>query len=206
MEFEKKMASAVGAAAILLIAVAPAAFAKGKLQGSTSFTVGCLTSDSALQSAEGITDPTVAPANVTISPADLWPPNHKFKDEAISMSLTDAVSAPVDVSLTVNDITDDQVSEDNPGGSGCGASTAKQGADWIPTDFSTLTNSGSLEAVTDTVSISGVELRSERCAKLGTRTYEVSVTCCDATNSVCDSTPEVLDVTVKKSQGHHGKL
>ena len=62
------------------------------------------------------------------------------------------------------------------------------------------------------VTIGGVELRAERCAKLGTRTYELAVTCCDSTNAVCDTVGTVngvalgalpiLDVTTPK---HNGK-
>jgi hypothetical protein len=180
----------------------PAA-AKGKPKPKTSnFSVGCLSEDAVLQSAEGI-PPTQDPAAVTISPSLLWPPNHKFRTTPISMSLAADSASPVDVTLTVNDITDDQVADDDAGGAGCGPVTSKQGADWSPTDFSTLTASGTLQNTHDAVSISGVQLRAERCVKDGTRTYEVSVTCCDITNAVCDSTPEVLDVIVPKNKGHH---
>jgi hypothetical protein len=54
-----------------------------------------------------------------------------------------------------------------------------------------------------------VEIRSERCAKLGTRTYTITVQCCDTTNAVCDTVNGItldslpaLDVTVAKSQKH----
>jgi len=42
----------------------------------------------------------------------------------------------------------------------------------------------------------------KRFAKDGTRTSEVTVTCCDTTNSVCDDTPEVLDVAGHKPVDH----
>jgi hypothetical protein len=176
------------------------ASAKPKPKNSGGFSVGCLLNDSTLQGEEGLSssDP---PAVVTISPARLWPPNHKLKNMLISMSPAANSSSVVDVSLTITNITDDQISDDDAGDAGCGPATSLQGADWSPTDFSSLTASGSVQNTTDAVSIPGVQLRGERCAMDGTRTYAVSVTCCDITNgNVCDSTPGVLDVTVPKSR------
>jgi len=208
MSIRIQICRALCGAALLAIASASGALAKD----SGSFTVGCLTQDTALQTSEGLASGAAA-ANVTITPAKLWPPNHKFRTEGISMSLAADSSSPVDVSITVNDITDDQVSTDDAGDSGCGAPTSKQGPDWSPTDFSGLTATGSLQHTSDTpVAIGGVELRAERCAKLGTRTYELTVTCCDSTNAVCDTVGTVngvalgalpiLDVTTPK---HNGK-
>jgi len=188
--------------AILMISLAVPVSAKSKDSGS--FSTGCLLTDTTLQTDEGLSS-SQAPAIVTISPAVLWPPNHKFRNMALTMSLAADSSNAVGVSLAVNDITDDQVTDDDAGDAGCGRPTSLQGADWNPTDFSSVTVSGSLQHTSDAVSISGVQLRGERCAKDGTRTYEVSVTCCDTTNSVCDGTPEVLDVTVPKNKRHRGK-
>jgi hypothetical protein len=198
---------ALSGAALLAIASASGAMAKD----SGSFTIGCLTQDTALQTSEGLASGAAA-ANVTITPAKLWPPNHKFRTEGISMSLAADSSSLVDVSVTVKDITDDQVSTDDSGNSGCGAPTSEQGPDWSPTDFSSLTASGSLQHINDTpVAIDGVKLRAERSAKLGTRTYELAVTCCDSTNAVCDTVGTVngvalsalptLDVTTPKHKG-----
>ncbi len=209
MKFEKLMASAVGAAAMIVIATAPAALAKGKQ--TQSFSVGCLTQDTVLQASEGLTAGTAA-ATVTISPASLWPPNHKLGNEAISMTLPAAAGSAVDVSLQVTDITDDQLAADNGNGEGCGKPTSKQGADWAPTSFPGVAATGTLELTTDSLALDGVQLRSERCAKLGTRTYTVTVECCDTTNAVCDTVGTVngitldslptLDVTVAKSKKH----
>src|SRR5215472_12450649 len=127
------MAGAAGAAAMMVVAVAPAAFAKGNHQ-TQSFSIGCLTQDTALQTSEGLTAGTAA-ATVSISPASLWPPNHKLKNEGIVMTLPAAAAAAVDLSLQITDITDDQVTAENSGGEGCGQPTAKQGADWAPTTF-----------------------------------------------------------------------
>jgi hypothetical protein len=123
----------------------------------------------------------------------------------------DAASA-VDVSLQVTDITDDQLAADNGTGDGCGKPTSTQGADWAPTTFPGPLATGSLEITSDSLALDGVEIRSERCAKLGTRTYTITVQCCDTTNSVCDTVGTVngitldslpaLDVTVAKSQKH----
>jgi hypothetical protein len=206
MKLERLMASAVSAAAIIVIATAPAALAKGKGGKSTSFSVGCLTQDTVLQTAEGLSAGAAA-ANVTITPADLWPPNHKLESEDITMSLAADVPGAVDVSLQVTDITDDQLEAGK--GDGCGKPTSKQGADWAPTTFPGPLATGSLEVTTDSLALDGVEIRSERCAKLGTRTYTITVQCCDTTNAVCDTVNGItldslpaLDVTVAKSQKH----
>lgn len=206
MSIRIQVCRTLSGAALLAIVSASGALAKD----SGSFTVGCLTQDTALQTSEGLASGAAA-ANVTIAPARLWPPNHKFRTEGISMSLAADSQSSVDVSVKVNNITDDQVSADDGSHSGCGAPTDRQGADWSPTDFSGLTATGSLQHISDTpVAISGVELRAERCAKLGTRTYELAVTCCDVTNSVCDTVGTVngvelsalplLDVTTPKSK------
>jgi hypothetical protein len=173
------------------------------------FSVGWLTQDTVLQTSEGLSAGTAA-ANVTITPADLWPPNHKLESEDITMSLAADVPSAVDVSLQVTDITDDQL--DAGKGDGCGKPISKQGADWAPTTFPGPLATGSREVTTDSLALDGVEIRSERCAKLGTRTYTITVQCCDTTNAVCDTVGTVngitldslpaLDVTVAKSQKH----
>jgi hypothetical protein len=198
---------------MIVIAFAPAALAKGKGNKVPSFSVGCLTQDTVLQTSENLTAGTAA-ATVSITPASLWPPNHKLTSEDITMMLKTDVASAVDVSLQVTDITDDQLTGDNGKGDGCGQPTSKQGADWSPTvfPFPSPAASGALRDTTDSLALDGVEIRSERCAKLGTRTYTVTVECCDTTNSVCDtvgtvngialdSLPE-LDVTVAKSSKH----
>jgi hypothetical protein len=210
MAIGKLMAKAASGVAIILIAAAPAALAKSKDTGS--FSVGCLTQDTILQASEGLAAGTAA-ATVTIAPASLWPPNHKMLTEGITMTLPDAASSAVDVSLQVTDITDDQVATDNGKGGGCGKPTSKQGEDWSPTVFPGAVATGTLELTTDSLALDGVELRSERCAKPGTRTYWVTVECCDTTNLVCDTVGMVngitldalpiLDVTVPKSKKGH---
>lgn len=197
---------ALGGAALAVLAAAPMALAAD----TGTFTLSCLANDSALQTSEGITDATVAPAHVSVSPASLWPPNHKMRDLTVSMGLTQDSSSSVNVTLTINSITDDQVTADDPGGSGCGRSTAKQGEDWAPTDFSSspVQASGSLKLASDppvAFAPGTIQARGERCGKVGTRTYSIDVTCCDTTNNVCDSSPETLEVTVPKSHKHLGK-
>ena len=130
MAIGKLMAKAASGVAIILIAAAPAALAKSKDTGS--FSVGCLTQDTILQASEGLAAGTAA-ATVTIAPASLWPANHKLRTENITMTLPDAASSAVDVSLQVTDITDDQLAAESGKGGGCGQPTSKQGADWSPT-------------------------------------------------------------------------
>jgi hypothetical protein len=205
MNLRTLIGGALGGAALAVLAAAPTVLAKD----SGSFSVDCLTSDSSLQHAEG--DITTAPAQVMVSPANLWPPNHKMRNMNLSMSLTNNLTDPnasVPVSLTVSEITDDQVADDDAGGHGCGRPSDKQGPDWAPADINSnpLAASGDLSDSSPSLALSGVQLRGERCAKDGVRVYTIAVTCCDNTNAqnpVCDSSPELLQVTVPKSRGHH---
>jgi len=205
MSLRNLMSAALGGAAIAMLAAAPGALAKD----TGSVVMSCLTNDTALQDAEGV-DHTTDPAQVTVSPARIWPPNHKMRNLGASMGLTNNLTdtnSHVDVTLTITDITDDQAADDDAGGHGCGKPTSKQGPDWSPTDFSNnaVQVGGPLTSTSDSVGFNAGDLkvRGERCAKDGIRTYEVSVVCCDTTNSVCDADPEVIDVTVPKNRGHH---
>jgi hypothetical protein len=241
MKFHSSLMTAVAGAALFAIAVAPPAFAK-KVKSSGSFSVGCLTSDTALQDALGITDSS-APVNVTVSPGSLWPPNHKMHAESFTVNLTnlftDSTNYPegADILVWISNITDDQLDLDGPGGHSCGKKTAKQGPDWSPavdsgtttsyltgstTDPLTDTTPAALNIVDESSASAEVDLRRERCAREGTRTYTITVVCCDLDSGVCDdpsyqgiapsSAPsaaptasEDLNVQVLKSRKHHGK-
>ena len=198
----------VGGAALLAITAAPTVWAKD----SGSYSVQCLSNDTALQQSEGITTPsTVGPVTVTIAPASLWPPNHKLRVEHVSASLTqpfnpNPAASPynngANVTVWLTDITDDQIAVDDAGGHGCGAPTAKQGPDWLPavvmsdptsydTASATLTDTTpvALQFSDQTPSSVDVKVRGERCPRDGARTYVLSVVCCDTTTSgsaVCD--------------------
>ena len=167
-----------------------------KIKDSGTYSVKCLESDSNIQGA----------ATISITPANMWPPNHKLRDMTISMNLNNDSMTSDNYSFSIESITDDQVVNDDAGGHGCGAKTKKQGADWLPlnTEQNPFTVSGNLMSKTDTIANDpgSVQLRAERCARDGTRTYTLSVSCCDNRNSmtpICDPTPEVLRVTVPKS-------
>ncbi len=98
MKFEKLITSAAGAAAIIVIATAPAALAKGKPKGSPNqFSVGC------------------GDGTIVVTPEILWPPNHKLK--TIGITYVETVSDADTISLTINSITDDQIAKD-PGTAG----------------------------------------------------------------------------------------
>jgi hypothetical protein len=196
-DFMSRIWSGTILAATLLAVVASSPKPALAKKAVTSFTVDCLANDAALMASEGVS---TAPVAVTITPATLKPPNHKFKNETITMSLTNNSTTPVDLAIAITDITDDQLVEDDTKGEGCGPPSTKQGPDWQPIDFTALTASGTLQNTTDTpLAISGVKLRAERCTKVGTRTYSLAVTCTDTTNSVTDATP-VLLVTVPKGK------
>lgn len=171
-----------------------------KNKDSGTFSTTCLDSDTNLSNG----------ATIAISPATLWPPKHKMAPVIVSMKLNADASSSVPVSFSITSITDDQVADDDAGGHGCGQKTSKQGADWSPVGLDAqnpLTVSGSLQMSSDAISTDpgAVELRRERCAKDGSRVYELEVTCCDNTNAqspVCDSAPEVLEVTVPHDRRH----
>src|SRR5712692_6346737 len=118
---------------------------------------------------------------VTYSPTILWPPNHKLRTIDITGHDTDTEK---NLTITVTDIESDQT-EDH--GEGCGQPDPKQGA-----DSSGVGNSGG--PATDPAT--SVELRAERCAKLGARTYTITVSCTEEGES---STAHLV-VTVPKRQ------
>ena len=199
----------VSGAALLAIAAAPTVWAKD----SGSYAVQCLSNDTALQQAEGISGPS-GPVTVTIQPASLWPPNHKMRTEQVTANLTSPFNSTppaspyadgANITVWLTDITDNQVTDDNLGGHGCGAPTAKQGPDWLPavtmsdptsydTASATLTDTNPVpldfsDQGTSPEPVS-VKVRGERCSRGGVRTYVLSIVCCDTTggsgNAVCD--------------------
>jgi hypothetical protein len=160
-----------------------------------------------------------------------------MRTESVSANLTGTLaSGSVDLLVWFTNITDTQTDLDGPGGKSCGQKTTKQGLDWSPivTDTDTTTFlTGSATGLTDTTPVSldisdessnsqSLQLRGERCAREGQRSYTVEIVCCDTTNGVCDdasyvgvsptaaptaapAASEDLTVTVPKSQKHHGK-
>jgi hypothetical protein len=210
MSIRKGICRVLSGAALIVIAAAPSAMAKNKDSGT--YSGACLASDSALQGALGITDPNIAPVQVSTSAASLWPPNHKMRTESLSVNLTQPFAATppaspyesgADISVWVVDLTDDQVAIEDAGGGGCGQPTAKQGLDWAPAVDSTDPTSyvSAAATLTDTTPAAlgftdqsanpvDIELRGERCAHaVSGRTYTISLVCCDTTdpsNIVCD--------------------
>ena len=115
-------------------------------------------------------------------------PNHKLENENVTMTLPADAASAVDVSLQVTDITDDQLAADNGTGDGCVKPTSTQGADWAPINFPrTARRHRQPGGYHRLAGAYGVEIRSQRCAKLGTRTYTLTVQCGDTPNSVCDT-------------------
>ncbi len=105
-----------------------------------------------------------AGGEVSISPALLWPPNHKLHSEVVTYS-DDSIDGGT-LKLTVNGITDNQADDD---GSGKGCVNPNQAMDW---DFNPDTVSGPEGAISEMV-----RLRAERCAAVGSREYTINVTC-----------------------------
>lgn len=145
--------------------------------------------------------------NVSVTPATLWPPNHKMEVESFWAAPARTLgNTSVSFSAWFVNLTDDQTDLDGAGGQSCGQKTAKQGEDWSP-DISASTPSAdnsetylvgtanlsdsnpsqlTLAAPAGGTSTPPIALRRERCAKEGDRLYTISVVCCDTTNGVCD--------------------
>ena len=139
------------------------------------------------------------PATLTVTPSDLWPPDHGMRTITFSLSLNADAGSAVAASLSLTSITDNQESQDDGNGGGCGQPASKQGLDWSPDVNTTpLIVSGSLLLATDALTTT-MKIRSERCASLGDRIYTIGVECCDTVAQVC--TPTTAMVTVKHSNG-----
>jgi hypothetical protein len=151
MKFENLMASAVGAAAMLVIAVAPVALAKGKpAPQPNQYTVAC------------------GDGTILVTPETLWPPNHKLK--TIGISYVETTSDADTISLTINSITDNEIAKD-PGTAGTPDGCGPDEADWV-FDSTPVTNTDPNAAATT------VQVRAERCGndKAG-RSYDINLTC-----------------------------
>jgi len=151
MKFEKLMASAVGAAAMIVIATAPAAFAKGgKQTAPNQYSVAC------------------GDGTILVSPETLWPPNHKLK--TIDISYVETISDADTISLTINSITDNETAKD-PGTGGTPDGCGPSDADWV-FDSTPVTNTDPNAAATT------VQVRAERCGSdKGGRIYDINLTC-----------------------------
>ena len=152
MKFEKLMASATGAAAILVVATAPVALAKKPVPQTNQFSVAC------------------GDGTVLVTPETLWPPNHKLK--TIGITYVETTSDLDSISLTINSITDDQLSMD-PGTSGTADGCGPSKDDWV-FDSTPVTNTDPNAAATT------VQVRAERCGSLGDRHYSINLTCATA--------------------------
>ena len=153
MKLEKLMASAVGAAAMVVIATAPAALAKGKQTAPNQYTVAC------------------GDGTILVTPETLWPPNHKLK--TIDISYLETASDADTISLTINSITDNEIGED-PGTDGTPDPCGPALADWV-FDTTPVTNTDPNAAATT------VQVRAERCGSdKGGRTYDINLTCTNA--------------------------
>jgi len=170
MKFEKLMTSAACAAAIIVLAAAPAAFAKHKSGPPTNqFSVGC------------------GDGTVLVTPETLWPPNHKL--QTIGITYVETTSDADQISLTINSITDDQISAD-PGTVGTHDGCGPAAADWM-FDTTPVTNTDPNAAATT------VQVRAERCGRLGDRHYDINLTCTNA-----DGSPTTIDVPVVVPHNH----
>jgi hypothetical protein len=170
MKLKRLMASAVGAAAMMVVAGAPAAFASGKPSPKPNqYTVAC------------------NDGTVVVSPEILWPPNHKLK--TIDITYVKTTPDADSISLTINSITDDQLAKD-PGTAGTHDRCGPDKADWV-FDSTPVTNTDPNAAATT------VQVRAERCANIPAsepnhdRRYDINLTCANA-----DGFTDTIDVPV----------
>jgi hypothetical protein len=168
------------AAAVLILAAAPMAQAKGEHADSGQTTVFC------------------SDGSITYSPSTLWPPDHKLVPIAISFNqpcddgagnTPSSVCGTGTISLTVNSIK----SSEDPEGKGCGKPDPKQGPDFTGVG---LTSSVQNEPATVTVTPS---VRAERCGTGTGRVYDINVTCFD--EELDEAANVDLFVTVPHDQG-----
>ena len=129
--------------------------------------------------------------NIDYSPVMLWPPNHKL--HTIAISATDTDKDADTFTVTVSNITSSQ--NETPG-EGCGQPSGKQGPDFTGVEN---TAQGSDP---DGTALTSVQLRAERCAKLGERVYDIEITCSETNVSGESNDTAHLTVIVHKSRSH----
>jgi len=100
-------------------------------------------------------------SGVSVSPATLWPPNHKFVDVTVNYGATDPCSSPV-CTLSVS-------SNEPVNGTGDGNTSP----DWVVVDAH------------------HVQLRAERSGNGSGRVYTITITCKDSVGNVASSTATV---------------
>jgi hypothetical protein len=125
---------------------------------------------------------------IAYSPTVLFPPNHKLKTISIVATDTDSDGPEEPASITVTSITGNQ---ENAPGEGCGERGEEHGPDWtgIGNSVSGNVDPGSLNL--------SVQLRAERCVRLGDRLYTIEISCDDNGGT---GTAE-LTVTVPRNRG-----
>lgn len=177
MKLKTSLVAMAAASAMALAAVAPT-LAATKNSGTAS-NIACGNTDIIL----------------SYSPTTLWPPNHKMQTILITASDSDADGGAMGetFSAMISNITENQ--SEVPG-MGCG-NVSTQGPD------SMIVNPGGMSTDPGTVSAQ-VQVRSERCAAEGTRTYDIQVTCMEnsATEMMQSGTADLI-VTVPHDQGNH---
>jgi hypothetical protein len=114
---------------------------------------------------------------ITVSPTRLWPPNHTLQDISIVGQDTDIDADSVTIQVT--GLASDQPIET---GAGCSQPSNTQGPDMV--------GLGNSDTQTDpaNTSISGVQLRAERCAQIGDRHYTITVSCSESNDGTGTAT------------------
>lgn len=140
----------------------------------------------------GMATATCGDISIEYSPTTLWPPNHKMRTITIQAtdngdSANETTSEPF--SITVQNISDQQ---SEARGEGCGNVTTQ------PPDWSGVGNTANGTDSGSTI-VTSAQVRGERCAREGDRTYDIQIACTDenGTNATTD-----LLVTVPKHRHH----
>jgi endo-1,4-beta-xylanase len=124
---------------------------------------------------------------LTYTPTTLSAPNHKLVP--ITITGTDTDNDSDTFTVTVTSIHSDQVEGK---GEGCGSPKQKP-------DFTGIGDFADGSDASGAATISGVAVRDERCAREGSRHYDIFVSCAE---SVGPTSTADLVVTVPKNQDH----
>lgn len=122
--------------------------------------------------------------SIVYSPTTIWPPNHKMR--TITIQATDSDNDGDPFSIQVTGITSNQTEAN---GQGCGSQDPDSAG----------IGSTAIGSTDPTPILTSVQVRGERCARLGDRVYDIKIACTDtgAAGATAD-----LYVTVPHSIGH----
>ena len=138
---------------------------------------------------------------IVYSPTILWPPNHKMQRitlTGIDNNTANATSGDSDSDMFTIAVTKTTVTPPEAVGQGCGNTAQTDfGPDSDPNfpPMATAMDPNNATAYWD--------VRAERCAREGDRTYTITVHCTETNGGETDSGDAFLTITVPHDQGHN---